>query len=310
MKRQRAVVSDYSVALVNGPWEHQMVAANARRFHVAMTGPKEGPVVILLHGIPQFWWSMRHQLVALGQAGYRAVAMDLRGCGASDKPPDGYSLPVLARDVASVARALGVSKVTVVGHGLGGMVAWTMLSQQAVALDGIAAISAIHPGTRLPARKLLVSPRALLQTGLLWIGPVLLPASKRYQLIKKVMESWSEQTDWLQGDTWDLYQSVMAIPNASKKSVRLLRWVLRPSWSGPRRRFMAECRVRATVPVLHMQGQMDRLIKGSAVPEPKLGGPDYQLKNLTGVGHFPPEEAPEEVNQMLLDWLAGLFPNS
>ncbi|MCL1897796.1 MAG: alpha/beta hydrolase [Micrococcales bacterium] len=306
MKSSAAGISDFSVALVDGPWEHRMVAASALRFHVALTGPSDGPMVLLLHGVPQFWWAMRHQLIALGQAGYRAVAMDMRGCGASDKPPEGYTLPVLARDVAGVARALGATKVAVVGHGVGGMVSWTMLSQDPKLLAGVAAISAIHPGSRLPARKLMVSPRALAETALLWLVPIPLQRARRRQMVKKVLGSWSQVPDWLTPEAWELYRAVMDIPNASEKSVKLLRWILRPSWSRARRRFAAGNRLPAQVPVLHIQGDKDRLVDASAVAEPILGGDRYQLVSLGGVGHFPPEEAPDQVNQILKDWLANL----
>ena len=72
---------DVSMALLDGPWEHRFVAANGARFHVAEQG--EGPMVLLLHGFPQFWWAWRHQMQALADAGFRACAMDLRGYGAS-----------------------------------------------------------------------------------------------------------------------------------------------------------------------------------------------------------------------------------
>ncbi|MFJ1829499.1 alpha/beta fold hydrolase, partial [Streptomyces sp. NPDC088178] len=64
---------------LDGPWTHRDVAANGARFHIAELG--EGPLVLLLHGFPQFWWTWRHQLTALADAGFRAVAMDLRGVG-------------------------------------------------------------------------------------------------------------------------------------------------------------------------------------------------------------------------------------
>lgn len=66
---------------LDGPWTHRDVAANGARFHIAEMG--DGPLVLLLHGFPQFWWTWRHQLPALAEVGYRAVAMDLRGVGAA-----------------------------------------------------------------------------------------------------------------------------------------------------------------------------------------------------------------------------------
>ncbi|CAM5326085.1 hypothetical protein SANTM175S_10566 [Streptomyces antimycoticus] len=84
-----------SVVRLDGPWTHRDVAANGARFHIAELG--DGPLVLLLHGFPQFWWTWRHQLPALADAGYRAVAMDLRGVGGSDRTPRGSTRPVRPR---------------------------------------------------------------------------------------------------------------------------------------------------------------------------------------------------------------------
>src|ERR1035441_5336647 len=90
---------------VDGPWRHRPVSANGTRFHIAENG--EGPLVLLLHGFPQFWWTWRQQLETLAGAGYRAVAADLRGYGGSDKPPRGYDLVTAAPDPAGVDWAPG-----------------------------------------------------------------------------------------------------------------------------------------------------------------------------------------------------------
>jgi len=205
-----------------------------------------------------------------------------------------------------VAQGLGASRITVVGHGLGGMVAWTMLSQNPGLLNGVAAISALHPGTGLPARRLLVSPKALAQTVWLRRSSFALTTPKRRRRMKKMLSGWAAQGDWLDPPAWELYQAVLAIPNAAAKSAELLRWILRPRWSAARRRVIAETRRRAQVPVLHIHGEMDHLIRSSAAPEPALGGANYRWVTLRGVGHFAPEEAPTVVNELLLGWLADL----
>src|SRR5918992_4221940 len=99
--------------MVDGPWAHRFVSANGSRFHVVELG--SGPLVLLLHGFPEFWWSWRHQLVGLADAGFRAVAVDLRGYGDSDKPPRGYDAWTLAGDVGGLVKDLGGAE----GH-LGG----------------------------------------------------------------------------------------------------------------------------------------------------------------------------------------------
>jgi len=90
---------------IDGPWTHRSVSANGTRFHVAERG--DGPLVLLLHGFPEFWWAWRHQLISLSEAGFRAVAVDLRGYGGSDKPPRGYDLITAAADAAGLVRSLG-----------------------------------------------------------------------------------------------------------------------------------------------------------------------------------------------------------
>src|SRR5258708_10061716 len=89
---------------IDGPWSHRSVSANGTRFHVAESGDE--PLVLLLHGFPEFWWTWREQLSSLKGAGFRAVAVDLRGFGGSDKPPRGYDLVTAASDAAGLVRPL------------------------------------------------------------------------------------------------------------------------------------------------------------------------------------------------------------
>ena len=104
---------DAAFVNIDGPWEHRYISANGARFHVAELG--EGPLVLLLHGFPQFWYAWRHQMVALADAGYRAAALDLRGYGGSDKPPRGYDTYMATLDAASVIRTLGEKEAVIVG---------------------------------------------------------------------------------------------------------------------------------------------------------------------------------------------------
>src|SRR5690606_35506568 len=134
---------DEAVVRIEGPWTHRAVHAGGTRFHVVEAG--EGPLVLLLHGFPQFWWTWRHQLASLPEAGYRAVAVDLRGYGGSDKPPRGYDLPTLATDATGLIRALGETGAIVVGHDWGGLLAWTMAVLDAKCVRRLVVVSAPHP---------------------------------------------------------------------------------------------------------------------------------------------------------------------
>lgn len=83
-----------------------------------------GPLVILCHGWPEFWYSWRHQLEPLGEAGYRAVAVDLPGYGRSDKPDVVYDVRFLTRCLAGIIEALGHERAVMAGHDWGGLLVW------------------------------------------------------------------------------------------------------------------------------------------------------------------------------------------
>jgi pimeloyl-ACP methyl ester carboxylesterase len=105
--------------------KHHFVTANNIRIHVVEQGT--GPLVLLLHGFPELWYSWRHQLPALAEAGYRAVAIDQRGYGRSFKPGDWreYQISRLVADAVGVVQALGEQQAVIVGHDWGAPVAWT-----------------------------------------------------------------------------------------------------------------------------------------------------------------------------------------
>jgi len=138
-----------AVVQIGGPWAHRSISANGTRFHAAEAG--DGPLVLLLHGFPEFWWTWRHQLAVLPEAGFRAVAVDMRGYGGSDKPPRGYDLITAAADAAGLVRALGEANAVVVGHDWGGLTAWTMAAYFPKAVHRLAIVSMAHP-LRMRAR--------------------------------------------------------------------------------------------------------------------------------------------------------------
>jgi len=142
---ERPALDSTEAVELPGPWRHRHVAANGARFHVAEAGAHDAPLVVLLHGFPEFWWSWRDQVPALAEHGFRAVAMDLRGYGGSDKTPRGYDPITLGQDVAAVVKALGARDAVLVGHGWGGYVAWATAVMHAREVSALCAVSAPHP---------------------------------------------------------------------------------------------------------------------------------------------------------------------
>jgi pimeloyl-ACP methyl ester carboxylesterase len=103
---------------------HRFIDTNGIRMHVAEAGT--GPLVVLCHGFPESWYSWRHQLVALAEAGFHAVAPDMRGYGQTDRPEeiDQYTLLHLVGDIVGLLDALNVPTAVIAGHDWGAPVAW------------------------------------------------------------------------------------------------------------------------------------------------------------------------------------------
>ncbi|MEV5904004.1 alpha/beta hydrolase [Streptomyces sp. NPDC052127] len=133
--------------------KHRMVPSPAGRVHVVEQG--EGPLVLLVHGFPESWYSWRHQLPALAAAGYRAAALDVRGYGRSSKPraTDAYRMRELVADNAAVVHALGEESATIVGHDWGATIAAdsALLRPDVFHAVGMLSVPYTPPGGPMPS---------------------------------------------------------------------------------------------------------------------------------------------------------------
>jgi len=300
--------TDASSVLVDGPWQHRFVPANGARFHVAEQG--EGPLVVLLHGFPQFWWAWRAQMGALAAAGYHVAAMDLRGYGASDKPPRGYDTFTLAADVASVIRSLGEKDATVVGHGWGGWIAWSMPTMQPAVTRAVGALSMPHP---LVLRRASVTNPAQIRANA-YLAGLQRPFVPERQMtrgsgyVDALLHAWAApEGRWPSPEVAERYADAMALPFVAHSAAEYYRWVVRSQLRLDGRRFSRRLRGDVRVPVLYLQGDRD----GAVAPSSTRGSAAYVTGRyeehvIAGAGHFLPEEAPEAVNAHLIRWLDRL----
>ncbi len=123
------------------PLLHRSVATGDARIHWVECGT--GPVALMIHGFPESWYSWRHQLPALAAAGYRAVAIDVRGYGRSSKPRavEDYRMMRVIADVVGVIQALDCNDVTIIGHDWGAPIAWNTALLRPDLLRGVAGLS-------------------------------------------------------------------------------------------------------------------------------------------------------------------------
>jgi pimeloyl-ACP methyl ester carboxylesterase len=288
--------------LVPGPWTHRAVSANGVRLHVAVCGA--GPLVVLVHGFPQFWWAWRHQLVGLAAAGYRAVAVDVRGCGASDKTPRGYDLWTLAGDVAGLVPALGEERAFVVGHGWGGLVGWTVAALHPRRVRALAVLGAPHPRA---AR------RGALRDG--WTGVALGLQPPRWPErrlrhgsgVTRVLAGWSG-ADWRLSAEFTAaaarYAAAMRVPAAAHCASEPARWAARSQLRAEGRRFAAAVARPTEAPVLALRGTDDPCVTARTLAASAAWtAAGFTVGSLAGVGHFPHEERPGAVTARLVSFL-------
>ena len=287
-----------------------MVAANGARFHVATVG--DGPLVLFLHGFPECWWAWRHQLGPVADAGMRAAAMDLRGYGASDKPPRGYDPRTLANDVAGVVRSLGAADAVLVGHGWGGTLAWTVAALHPRLVRRVCVVAAPHP--RRTRTALLLDPRQLRASRHLvgFQSPVLPErrlVAEDAALVVRLLARWSGP-GWPDPETAEFYRTAIRVPGVAHSSLEGWRWTLRSVPRSDGARYYRAMKRPILVPVLQLHGQLDQaVLPTSAQGSSHYVRAPYRWRSLPDVGHFPHEEAPGAFTTELLGWLTDPEPD-
>lgn len=144
--------------------EHKFIETNGVRLHVVLAGPADGPLLILLHGFPEFWYGWRRQIEPLAQAGFRVVVPDQRGYNLSEKPDgvNAYAIDVLARDVTGLIEALGRQQACLAGHDWGAAVAWHTAARYPERVQKLVILNVPHPAVMIDT--LRRSPRQLLKS--------------------------------------------------------------------------------------------------------------------------------------------------
>ncbi|HEX2355541.1 MAG TPA: alpha/beta hydrolase [Micromonosporaceae bacterium] len=305
MSEPRAV--DESCVLLDGPWSHRFVSANGSRFHVVESGT--GPLVLFLHGFPEFWWAWHEILPAVAGAGFRAVAVDMRGYGASDKPPRGYDGYTMAADVPGLIRALGERSAVVVGAGFGGMVGWTAAAFHPRMVRRLVVIGAAHP-LRLRAA-IFADPRGQLAAA----APTLRFQVPRYEhvltrddaaLVGDLLSRWAGPA-WAGTPEFAEYarkcRTALQIPQVAFCALEAYRWAFRSVLRLHGYRFVRRLQQPIITPTLQLHGSVDTAV----LPRTAQGSgryviAGYEWRLLPGIGHFPHTETPDLIAGEILRW--------
>jgi pimeloyl-ACP methyl ester carboxylesterase len=269
------------------------IDSSGTQLKVEITGPDDGRPVLLLHGFPdsgRLWW---RQVSALSDAGYRVIVPDQRGYGQSDKPAgvDDYNLILLAADVIAVMDQVGVEQASIVGHDWGAAVAWTVASLAPERVDRLVVLSVGHP--------LAFGSAGLEQREKSW-----------YMLLfqfEGIAEEWLSANDWANFRSWGRHpdaDAVIADLDANGSLTPGLNWYR----ANVHPRTMIEpppVLPPVTVPTLGVWSSGDfALTEAQMTGSSEFVAADWRYHRIDGPGHWMQVEAPDEVNRLLLDFLA------
>jgi pimeloyl-ACP methyl ester carboxylesterase len=280
--------------------EHRFATVDGVRLHYVEAG--EGPLVVLLHGFPEFWWSWRHQIPALVEAGYRVVAPDQRGYAQSDRPRDwrAYRIERLAADIAGLIEHLGEERAFVVGHDWGAAVAWMVATLHPERVARLAILNVPHPDTM--QRTLQRSPRQLLHSWYMfffqlpWLPEHLMGWGGRRTLESAYRDA---RPGAFTAEDLARYEEALRGPEGFRGPINWYRAALRRS---PRRTRALYRAIPA--PVLVIWGEQDRFLLASmAEPDPRWV-PHARVVRLPSASHWVQHDEPERVNGLLTDFFS------
>lgn len=266
------------------------VRANGLSFNVVDHG--QGEPVLLLHGFPDSSALWRNQVPALAAAGFRAIAPDLRGFGGSDRPEgrEAYAMRALVGDALGILDELGVEKARVVGHDWGAALAWALAALAAARVDSLAALSVGHPNGYFASSR---------QRQRSWY--------MLFFAFEGVAETWLPRDDWrmlrtMAGDTGDVdrYIEDLSRPGALTAALNWYRANIAPGDFISREHPLPPVRC----PTLGIWSTGDRFCGEEQMEGAGqfVQGP-WRYERIEGSSHWIPLDAPDRLNDLLLDFL-------
>lgn len=277
---------------------HNHLNINGIKMHTVETG--KGPLLVLLHGFPQFWYSWRHQIEVLSSY-FHVIALDLRGYGESDKPASisDYAPDILMNDVEALIKAKGYENAYIVGHDWGGAIAWNLAINKPEIIKKVAVLNCPHP--LIFAKNLRSNLKQLKKSWYLFFFQIpFIPEwifnLKGESLMNKLLKDSTINKDTFSDEDINLYIEEIKKPGAFQAALNYYRAAFKYPLKNQKKKIQ--------IPSLLIWGENDAvfdisLTKGmdSFFEQP------LKINYIPACSHWVQEEQPEIVNQLLLDFL-------
>jgi epoxide hydrolase 4 len=273
--------------------EHRHADSNGVKIHYVALG--KGPLIVMIHGFPDFWYTWRKQMDALS-GHYRVVAVDQRGYDLSDHPTgvEQYSMPLLVNDIGAVIRAEGRSNAVIVGHDWGGAVAWTLAMTHPDWIQALVILNLPHPSGI--QREIKNNPQQRKNSE--YAFNFQKPGAEK-TLSSEKLAGWvkddAARVHYIEAFNRSDFEAMLNYYRANYP---------RPDQGGATPEPEAVPLPKVTVPVLEFHGLGDQaLLPGALSGTWDLVDKDFTLVTIPGAGHFVQQDAPDLVSTTMSDWL-------
>lgn len=289
------------------PGATRFVTANGLDFEVSECGSGDR-LALCLHGFPEHAASWRHQLPLLAGLGYRAWAPNQRGYGRTSRPSRvaDYAVDHLVEDVAGLIDASGARSTVLIAHDWGGVVAWCFAARRLRPLDALIILNMPHPAC---FRAALGTWRQMRKSWYIaafqipWLPDWLLRAGDG-RLVQSMLLGSARSAGTFPPESLALYRSQAAAPGASTAMLAWYRAAIRGGWD----RMLRDATGVIDTPTLVIWGEDDVALDPVTLRGTERYASDLTVRRLPGVSHWVQQEAPETVNAMIREFLAGRSP--
>ena len=296
------------------PWTHGWAHLDSVVLHYVEAGEPENPLVVLLHGFPEFWYAWRHQIEALA-AEFHVVAPDLRGYNRSEKPVDvaAYRMNCLVDDVVDLIHYFGSESAHVAGHDWGGGIAWELAIRRPAFLDKLVVMNMPHPAAY---KREVTTPEQLKKSW--YVGLFILPRLPEsvvqyddYAVVERLLREDSVNSDAFTDEDVRRYKRALDRPGALTGALNYYR-ALVPRFTArmiresvPGIRFDGPATTTTIdAPTLVVWGEQDRTVAVSTTEGLDQWVSDIRIERLPEASHWVQHDAPERVNELLREFLA------
>jgi pimeloyl-ACP methyl ester carboxylesterase len=289
-------IKEQLMAVLEGTWQHEYIVSNGIRLHYVTQG--EGPLMLMLHGFPEFWYSWRRQIPEFAKD-YKVVALDLRGYNDSDKPQEqsAYVMSEFIKDVEGAIAGLGYNRCVLVGHDWGGAIAWYFAYAHPEMVERLIVLNIPHParfaeGLRTPQQLLRSSYAFFFQLPAL---PELVIQWSDYQAVESAFKGMAiNKNAFTQADI-EAYKDAVAKRGALTAMLNYYRNAYKQF---PKRDWNP-----LNVPTLMIWGEDDTALGKELTYGTEKYVSNFQIRYIPNCSHWVQQEKPELVNQYIREFL-------